>query len=171
MIRFAAIAMMCLPVALAGCDKDGEGSTITLDATDTKGNFTAGVDGKTGQLSIDAPGIKGKISLPKIHLDDSSFEMNGVKLYPGSTVRGMDIVAHGKNSGGDKQDSIRVSFASPADPATVRAWFADKLGKADFSVKADGNSLVGTDDEGRPFKLELIPTDDGKSRGIITARH
>ncbi len=155
-----------LAAPLSACGDGKEGTTIAIKATDTDGNFVAGVDGKTGRIAIDAPGFKGSIALPKIKLDASNFDMNGVHLYPGSTIGSMNVDA---NKGDDGQDgTVRVSFDSPADPATVRDWFRDKLNHAGFSVTADGNGLTGTTDEKKPFKLDLAPAGAGHAQGTIT---
>ena len=135
----------------------------------TDGNFIAGVDGKTGEFSINAPGITGKIALPKIKLDESAFRLNGVRLYPGSTIDGLNIDERDGDRKGE--GSVRVTFESPADAAKVRDWFADKMAKADFKLSVDGTGLSGVDDEGRPVKVELTPAADGKTRGVITAGH
>lgn len=166
----SALCVLIAATLLAACGDDEKGSSITLDASGTDGNFVAGVDGNSGQFSIDAPGFSGRISLPKIKLDESSFRLNGVKLYPGSTIGGMNIDARDEDKNG-KGGGVRVTFDSPADPTTVRDYFADKLGKADFKLKVDGSGLSGTDDEGRPFRLELAPLEGGKARGVITAGH
>ncbi len=162
---FLAAALLAVP--LAACDNGQEGTTITLNANDGDGNVTAGVNGKNGQLSIKAPGFTGQITLPKIHLDGGDFEMNGVHLYPGSKISGMNIDAH-DGGAGDKKGSVRVTFESPAVPDTVRGWFAEKLAAADFKLTKQGSGLAGTSDEGKPFKLELAPTGDGKTKGVIT---
>lgn len=167
MIRTVCIlALAAAP--LAACDGAKDGTSISINATGTDGNMIAGVDGKTGQVSLNVPGFSGNIKLPKIKLDAENFEMNGVHLYPGSTISGMNIDA--KDNSGSKEDSgvVKVSFASPATPETVRGWFLEKLnGGAKFKVQASGSGLAGTTDEGKPFHLDLAPDGAGKSRGTI----
>ncbi|OQW72144.1 MAG: hypothetical protein BVN33_13450 [Proteobacteria bacterium ST_bin13] len=161
------LGIFALP--LAGCGDDGkEGTTISLNSMTEDGNVTAGVDGKTGEVAINAPGFSGKITLPKLKLDSSDFEMNGVHLYPGSTISGMNIVAHDGKDGDDKAN-VRVTFDSPAEPAVVRDWFFDRLGKADFKITKSGTGLKGTDEEDKPFALELTPAANGHSTGVIVA--
>ncbi|MBX9729989.1 MAG: hypothetical protein K2X59_01560, partial [Sphingomonas sp.] len=122
----------------------------------------------TGEVAINAPGFSGKITLPKLKLDSSDFEMNGVHLYPGSTISGMNIVgSEGKD--GEGKGNVRVTFDSPAEPAVVRDWFFDRLGKADFTITKNGTGLKGTDEKNKPFALELTPAADGHSTGVIIA--
>lgn len=166
--RFAPLAFTPL-VLLAACGDGRDGTTIAINSSGGGGNVVAGVDGKTGDMSINAPGFSGRISLPRIKLDAGNFDMNGVHLYPGSTISGMNIDAHddGKPGGGDN-GTVKVSFASPAAPETVRAWFADKLGHAGFAVHADGTGLSGLTDEKKPFTLDLSPDGADHARGTIT---
>nr|WP_295671415.1 hypothetical protein [Sphingomonas sp.] len=169
MIRPLAFSLTLVAAAsLTACDNGKDGTSISINATDTDGNSVALVDGKTGQMSLNVPGFSGKITLPKIKLDADNFDMNGVHLYPGSTISGMNVDA--RDNGGKEKDSgvVKVNFESPATPDTVRGWFLEKLnGNAKFKVKEGGNGLIGTTDEGKPFKLDLAPDGAGKSKGVI----
>jgi hypothetical protein len=171
MNRALSIAAACA-LPLAGCGAHGngndQGTTISLNANGSDGNVVAGIDGKSGDMAINAPGFSGKISLPKIHLDASNFDMNGVHLYPGSTISGMNIDAHDHGAGSDDDGTVKVTFESPARPDTVRAWFEGKLNGAGFHVKADGTGLSGTTDEQKPFSLELSPAGGDHAKGVIT---
>ncbi len=165
---------LLIPIALslAGCGSDKEGTTISFNMSDGEGNESsvANVDGKTGEVSINAPGFKGKVSLPKLSLGGADFSLNGVELYPGSTIKTMNISANKGDSetGSGDKDSVRVVFDSPATPDKVIDYFADKLGKADFKLTRKGKGLTGTDDEQKPFSLEVTPAAVGHSTGVIT---
>jgi len=128
------------------------------------------VDGKTGEMSIDAPGFSGKITLPKMKLGSDDFDLNGVKLYPGSTITTMNIAANsdGKGEGkGDSRDKVRIVFDSPATPEKVIDYFADKLAAANFKLTKSGQSLKGTDEDNKPFMLDVKPAANGHSTGTI----
>lgn len=159
------IAPIAALLALTACG-GGSGTAISINASDDDGNIVFGTDAN-GQVAIDTPVFKGKISLPKIKVDASNFEMNGVHLYPGSTIGTMDVRAH-DTPGKDDDGSVRVTFASPAAPATVRDWFKGKLADAGFKVSATGDGLSGTTDEDKPFKLDLTADGADKSKGVIT---
>lgn len=162
------LAIASLP--LSGCGSPTkEGTTISFNAVDSDGNVTAGVNGKTGEVAINAPGFSGKLTLPKLQLGSDDFELNGVHLYPGSKITGMNILAREDKKGEADKSSLRVTFDSPASPETVRDWFADKLAKADFAIARDGMGLNGTDNEQKPFRLDLKPAANGHSTGTITA--
>lgn len=160
------VALCALP--LAGCGDGKDGATISLNASDADGNMVAGIDGNTGDLAINGGGFSGKIKLPKIHLDASDIDLNGVHLYPGSKVSGMNIDAHDHGQGSDDDGMVKISFESPARPDTVRAWFEEKLNGAGFHVKADGTGLSGTTDEKKPFTLDLTPVGSDHAKGVIT---
>lgn len=157
----AAAAVALLP--LAACNRPDRGTSITINSTD--GNSVASVDGGTGQFKLAVPGFEGKIALPKMKLDAGDFDLNGVHLYPGSTIDNVDIAA-GKQGAG-KQGNVRIAFTSPASPDTVRDWFGERLGKAGFTLHRDGRGLAGSTDEAKPFRLDLADHAGGKATGTI----
>lgn len=159
-----AAALLAMP--LAGCDGSKEGTTITFDAKNSDGNVSATADGKSGEISVKSPILSGSITLPKMQLNASNFDMNGVHLFPGSTITGMSIFDDDK--GAADASKVRVAFDSPASPDAVRDWFADRLAKAGFTLQADGEGLSGKTNEGKPFRLEMKPAGANKSQGVIT---
>jgi len=159
MSRSLLLAAAALALPLAACDKAGEGTSITVNATD--GNAIAAVDGKSGEMKVNLPGFSGAIKLPKVQLDAGNFDLNGVHLYPGSTIETVNV-AGGKGEDG----GVHVAFTSPADAERVRAWFQERLGKVGFTLHRDGTGLAGTTDENKPFRLSLTPQGD-RARGEI----
>ena len=149
-------------LGLAACDRPEEGTSIRVDAEG--GNVLGAIDGRTGELKVDVPGFQGSLKLPKIRLDANDVDLNGVKLYPGSTIDGIDITGNEKGNGG----GVRLGFTSPAAADTVRDWLGERLGKAGFALRRDGDGLTGTTDEDKPFRLEMRPGGKGRSTGIIT---
>lgn len=169
-MRAALILLFTSALALSACSGgDGDGTSITVNTqTETGKPGTITADGKTGAVRIDAPGFKANITLPKIRLDAGDFEMNGVKFYPGSTIGNLDI-SEDSDRGKDADDAVTVTFTSPAAAGTVRDWFRERLTRAKFTLANDkGNGLVGTTDEGKPFRLDLAPKGNAASEGTIT---
>ena len=164
MIRRYILAAM-LPL---GACNSGDGTSISINASGDDGNMVASM-GQNGQVAINLPGgFSGNIKLPKLKIDADNFDMNGVHLYPGSTISAMNIDARDGQEVEDDDGSVRVSFAAPAAPARVRDWFLTKLSKeAGFTVTASGNALTGTTNEKQPFRLELRPDGADKSIGTI----
>lgn len=157
MIRLSLCALSAL--SLAACDR-GPGTSVTINADG--GNVLGAVDGATGQVKIAVPGFSGQLKLPKVQLKADNFDLNGVHLYPGSTIDAVDV-AGGRNDDG----GLRVRFTSPASPDQVRGWFTDRLAKAGFTVHPDGQGLTGTTEEQQPFHLDLAG-DGSNARGTIT---
>lgn len=146
-------------LALSACDRSPQGTSITLNSAD--GETLASVDGKSGEVKLALPGFQGAFKLPKVSLDADNFELNGVHLYPGSTIRNVDV-------GNGRDKAFTMTFDSPADPATVRNWFRDRMGEADFTLNDQGGVLVGKTAEEKPFRLDLRPSGGGRSTGTIT---
>jgi hypothetical protein len=142
-----------LALSLAACDRGGEGTQIAITA-----NGSGGAMGKDGDVKIDTPAFKGAFKLPQINLTAENFDINGVHLYPDSKIASVNVDGTGK-------DKVTVRFTSPADPATVRGWFADQFAKAGTSVKVDGNTLTGKDDD-ETFTIDLSPQ-GGQSAGVV----
>ena len=161
MIRplFFAAAGLVGALALSACDRTNEGASVSINADG--GNVLGAINGETGEMKIDVPGFQGTVKLPKIKIDTGNFDLNGVRLYPGSSIRNLNIV------GDDKAGGLRVAFASPATPTIVRDWFAQRLGKVGYQVHPEGANLIGTTDENKPFRLELAPDGADKATGTI----
>lgn len=161
--------IMLVPFAalsLAACSGgDGDGTSITFDGETENGTATTiSTDGKGGGMKIDLPGFKADIAMPKLKLDAGDFDMNGVNLYPGSTITSMNITDGG--NGGEGSGGVTVRFAAPAAADVVRTWFGDQLQQAGFKLTTAGNALSGTTEEGKPFRMDLTP--NGKaSEGTI----
>lgn len=153
-------ASLPLLLPLAACDHHGEGTSISINGTD--GNTVVAANGKTGEVQVNLPGFQGKMNLPTIQLGAEQFDMNGVHLYPDSTIQSLNVARSGKKA------DVRIAFTSPASPQTVRDWLGQRLGKAGFALSASGDGLVGTTDEGKPFRLDLRPAGTGRASGLIT---
>jgi hypothetical protein len=164
-------ALLALPLALGitACsskDEPEEGTSINIDATTEKGSsvqITA--DGKTGNVGFKVPGFDTNIRLPKKLLDDTNFDIDGVNLYPGSTVDTVNITAN-KKGGKDEQTDVRIGFTSPADPAKVSDWFKEQFAKESIKASGDAAKLTGTTKDGEAFTIELTEK-DGKTAGLV----
>ena len=164
----AKIAFVSLAAATLAACGSGDGTSISINAAGDDGdNMTAAMT-QNGQLAINLPGgFSGNIKLPKLKINAENFDMNGVKLFPGSTISSMNIDAK-DNAAGKDSGKVRIAFESPATPTKVRDWFLDKLSKeAGFTIAANGNALTGTTDEKQPFRLDLAADGADKSKGTI----
>ncbi len=80
--------------ALSACgsrDDGKDGTNISINAKDENGVVAINADGKTGKVDVNLPGFSANLNLPKVMLDHSNFDLDGVKLYPGSNVRGVAV--------------------------------------------------------------------------------
>lgn len=156
------LALLLLAAPLAACD--GNGASISITSKNADGNTLVSTDAN-GQMAIKAEGFEGSIKLPKIKIDAEDFDLNGVKLYPGSTIGGLDVNAVEQK--GEDKGKVSVAFTSPAPIATVQAWFRDTMAKRNFKVEADGTGLKGTTDEGDAFRLALTADGADKAKGSL----
>lgn len=163
MLRFA----LLLPLlSLTACDGSGTGTSIKINAkSDENGSSTTVSTDGNGQAAIKVPGFEGSIKLPQIHVNAENFDLNGVKLYPNSQVKALNVDAH--SGGGEDEGKVDVTFESPAALATVQGWFRDKMTARGFKVEADGSGLKGTTNEGEPFRLALSADGDRKTKGKL----
>lgn len=159
------VLLLAFALPLAACGNSGDGTSITISGNGADGNVHGVVaDGSTGQVKIDVPGFQGSINLPKIRMTADNFDLNGVHLPPGSEIKGFNVDA-GK---GEDDGRVRIAFESPTGAADVRRWFAERLPKAGYAVRADGAGLLGTTDDKKPFVLKLDGADAGRAKGTIT---
>ena len=154
--RFAPLLLL---IALAACHGS---ANINFDGNDSDGNSVISTD-SNGRIQIKAPGIQGSITLPKMPLDAKNFDIDGVTLYPGSTLKNLKV-----NDGtGDKDGQVIVEFESPAAPTVVRDWFRDNMTKQGFKVTTKDDNLIGTTDDGQPFALQLSASGESKTNGLM----
>lgn len=152
-------APLLLPIALAACHGS---ANINFDGNDSDGNSVISTD-SNGRIQIKAPGIQGSITLPKMPLDAKNFDIDGVTLYPGSTLKNLKV----NDTQGDKGGQVIVEFESPAAPTVVRDWFRDNMTKQGFKVTTKDDNLIGTTDDGQPFALQLGASGDARTKGLM----
>lgn len=164
--------LICLPLlaGLAACDvesnvskpgPDEAGTSVSIKASDNDGSdVRIETDGKTGQTVVKLPGIDARVSLPKMVLTEKNFDIDGVKLFPGSTVSSVDVKAESKPA--TENATVKIAFSAPADVAAVRDWFVKAFAEKSMTITQQGNVLSGRTKEGTPFTLTLAP-DKGKS--------
>lgn len=155
-------AALALPLTLAAC---GPGANTNISIQDKDGNVNIATDDE-GRTSIKLPGVDASIKLPRINIDAADFDVNGVKLYPESTIKTFNLDAN--DQGAKHEGRIAVKFESPAPLDKVQAWFRDAMAKRGFKVSAVGNGFAGTTDDGQPVTLELEADGADKSKGTIT---
>ena len=127
---------------------------------------------ESGELSIDTPGFKMKLDIPKAIADRAEVDSDSGVLYPGSTLSGMHVEGRGKGEG----NRVELRFISKDDPAKIAAWYRDPARAGEFSIKSASRSgdvinLTGTEKEdGDPFDLSLSPRGGGGTDATLRLR-
>ncbi len=153
--------------ACHGRDETKEpGTSVSINAKSDDGDdVQIKADGETGKVAVKIPGFEGKMTLPKMMLDHSNFDIDGVKLYPGSKVTNVNVNAN--DSGDHDSAKVNVTFTSPADPAKVAAYFRQAFADEDIKVAGNDASLAGTTSDGNPFTIALTPGVAGQTAGTV----
>jgi hypothetical protein len=155
---------------LAACGHKDEEKTETEISINADGDG-GGVQIKTGKdggkLSIGGKdGTAINLNIPDfVDLDvTGDFDIDGVKLYPGSKVTRVDVDANDK--GGADKATVNLGFTSPAAPAKAADWMAGEFAKKGVKVTRDGDTLAGTDQDGDDFTIRFGP-DGATSKGQV----
>lgn len=160
--NWLALPLMVVIAACGGGTGDGNGASISVKSGEGDASIKADKDGR---VAIKAPGFEGSIKLPKFDLKAENFEVDGLKLYPGSTIASLNVDAN-RDAGGE--DTVRVQFDAPAAAGRVRSWFEEQMQAAGFTIATKDGQISGKTSEGSDFTLKLDPAGDAKSRGTLT---
>ena len=167
-MRFIFLALP-LVLALPACSSEDEpshGTDVTIDAkTDDGSDVAIKADGSTGKVGIKIPGFDANIRLPKVLLDDANFDIDGAKLYPGSTVSTVNVKADESAAKGERAHVV-VGFTSPAEVAKVAPWLKEEFAKNKLPLSGDTNALSGKTADGNAFTIKLSD-EGGKTKGVI----
>ena len=171
------LVLAALPIALAalaGCGghateettrtvtKDGVTTTTITTHEVGRGNQATASAGTSG-LSIDSDKFKANVDIPGMTFGGDNVDMDGMKLYPGSTVKGMHV--HAVDRPGTEKGEVVIDFTSPAAPAVVAQHMADEAKRAGFTLAVDSAAQVGgsriKDGETNRFAATFTANGDG----------
>nr|WP_047168937.1 hypothetical protein [Sphingomonas sp. Y57] len=145
--------------------KDGASVEISAD-----GNVAiAAKDGVEG-VSVSVPGFEGKLKIPGMELGGDHMDIDGMKLYPGSKLSGINVTDQNGEAEGD--GIVEMRFTSPADPAKVAAYYAAAAPRADFrdvTVKqaGAGSVMTATKGDGDHLTITINPAPGGSAGTIL----
>lgn len=170
------VTLICLPLlaGLAACDLDTNadkaspeaGTSAAINAQDDSGgDVHIAADGETGRVALNLPGIDATIRLPKMLLKDSNFDLDGVTLYPGSSISTVNVDA-GRKAGRDSA-LVKLVFSAPAEVSQVRSWFLKAFADKSVSVRQEGDALIGKSADGNDFTLNFAPGKGNTTTGTI----
>lgn len=161
------IPPMMLLAACGSEEKKSEGPEISINAGDEHGGvqISSSKDGG-GKVKIGGDGVDIDIDVPDFVDFDvtGDFDIDGVKLYPGSQVTTVNVDATDRN-GVDKA-VVKLGFTSPAAPAKAADWMAGEFAKQGVKISRTADTLAGKDKDGADFTIKFGP-DGGNSKGEV----
>jgi hypothetical protein len=167
-MRFAYLIPSILLLAACGQEEKAKDSPeISINAGDGKGGvrISTSKDGG-GKVKIGGDGVDIDINVPDFVDFDvtGDFDIDGVKLYPGSQVTNVNVDANDKGSA--KTAVVKLGFTSPAAPAKAADWMAGEFAKKSVQVSRTGDTLAGKDKDGNDFTIKFGP-DGATSKGEV----
>ncbi len=118
---------------------------------------SGGGNGAT-HVSIDLP----KIGLPAFKLGKTDIDIDGVKLFPGARVTGVDV----SGEEGQSEGGVGVRFDADVKPDKVRDYYLAAFKQKGVRAAADGMGITGRDHDGTAFRIDLEPQGEG-TRGVV----
>lgn len=153
--------LMLMPLALlAACERKGDGAAVEITSDNGSTRISAG-PGNESRLKLDTPGVKMDVNVPFLGALTDKMEIDGVKLYPGSKVAGVNIDAS------DAKDKGRFAlrFSAPAGQDKVAAWFTQQFAASRFKMQLQGGRFTGVNDDGDPVTLDMSAGPNGGTEG------
>lgn len=165
-LAFLIPPMMLLAACGSEEKKAGEATEVSINAEGDGGGIRIKADQDGGKIKIGGDGAAIDIDIPDfVDLDiESDFDIDGVKLYPGSKVTKVDVNASDKN-GVDKA-TVKLGFTSPAAPKVAADWMAGEFAKKGVKVTRSGDTLAGKDKDGADFRINFGP-DGNTAKGEV----
>jgi hypothetical protein len=116
---------------------------------------------ESGHIAFNLPIAEGKVKVPTGFMQNGSFDIDGVKLMPGSSVTGFNLDAH------DHGATMNMSFKASASPDEVRAYYLDQFRKQGVEAALAGDAVTGKSKDGSPFTIAVSPSPDGSQGRIV----
>lgn len=151
MNRFA--FLLVLPL-LAGCNmhsknpKD-EGDNVSIHADES------------GNIAFNLPIAQGQVKIPGGFMHNGNFDIDGVKLPPGSQMNGFNLDSH------NDVTNVDMGFTAPASPDDVRSYFIDQFRKQGVEAALAGDTVTGKSRDGSPFTIQVGPAANGSQGKIV----
>lgn len=116
---------------------------------------------ESGHIAFNLPIAEGQVKVPAGMMHNGNFDIDGVKLVPGSSVTGFNLDAH------DHGATVDMSFNAPGSPDEVRSYFLDQFKQKGVEAALAGESVTGKSKDGSPFIIHVSPATNG-SKGVIS---
>ncbi len=122
------------------------------------------LNNKDGSVGIKIPGFSADVRVPGMNLDKGNFDVDGIKLYPGSKIGQMAVNGDAKSDGDSAgKGNVALDFDAPAAPATVRAYYVDALKAHGYEIASESTiskviATKGDNDSHFEVSLTLVGT-------------
>lgn len=175
-LRGPTLGLMVPLVLLAACgmkagkDEASGGDMASLSIGED-GNVSITANDGAESVAVSLPGFEGKMKIPGLQLGGENLDIDGMKLYPGSAVKGIDVTDQ-KGSGNSR---VEMRFTSPATPDKVAAYYAKTARAEDFSdinvTSKDGTAtFTAKQSDGDEVTILMNPAAGGTTAGQIVIR-
>jgi len=175
-MREAMLGLVVPLVLLAACEMkagDGEagGNDTAAISIGEDGNVAITANEGAESVSVSVPGFDGKVKIPGLRLGGDTIEIAGMKLFPGSEVKGINVTDQ-KGAGNSR---VEMRFISPGTPEKVAAYYAEAARGADFSdidvSNRDGVAMfTAKKSDGDDIMIAMTPAAGGTAAGQIVIR-
>ena len=148
--------MLVLPALLIGCHVQGK------HVADGDDNVTISANAN-GQVAFDLPFAKGNIKLPASAMHNGDFDMDGVKMMPGTKMSGFHL------DSANGVSNVNMDFTAPQSAEQVRYYFIDQFKAKGIEARLAGDTVSGMSKDGDPFTIKVANSSEG-SRGTIAVQ-
>jgi hypothetical protein len=146
-------ALLLLVPLLAGCNVHSKNPAEGDD------NVSIHAD-ESGHIAFNLPIAEGKLKVPANVMHEGDFDIDGVKLMPGSSVTGFSVMA------GDKGANVTMAFSAPASPEEVRSYYLDHFRGQGVEAALAGDAVQGKTKDGNAFAIHVSPAASGSTGKI-----
>lgn len=144
--------LFALPL-LAGCNVHSKNPASGDD------NVTINAD-ESGHVAFNLPFMQGSVKVPTSMMHNGSFDIDGVKLMPGSSVTGFSVFAQHEGA------RVNMTFNAPASPDEVRSYFIDQFKEKGVQAALAGDAVTGKSKDGSAFVIHVSPAASGSTGKI-----
>ena len=147
-------ALLLLVPLLAGCNVHSK------NPADGDENVSIHAD-ESGHIAFNLPIAEGKLKVPASIMRNGDFDIDGVKLMPGSSVTGFSVFA------ADKGANVTMAFKASASADEVRSYYLDQFRKQGVEAALAGDAVAGKSKDGNPFTIQVSPRPSGSQGKIV----
>ena len=115
-----------------------------------------------GNIAFNLPIAEGQVKVPTGMMHHGDFDIDGVKLMPGSSITGFSVMA-----GDGKKSTVKLAFAATALPGDVRSYYVDQFRKRGARAYISGDDVRGASKDGSPFTMNVIAAPKGSTGSIV----